>query len=198
MTLLGISISIASFISAFVFLSLYEHDKCNWQKITPGILLYIFAAILLPYLRISGLHNTYLLVSECALCGYIAFSAWTDMCDKYIYALPFTVLLIIYALSKIVASGDIWIIICPVIIIAVLYFGCCVIGNMGKGDMFVIAAICLMIADVYRILVCIAVSSVIFILSNLRNINWHKMNLNEGQAFIPALSAGLTLTIMIL
>ncbi len=194
--LAGICVSIAVFVCSFAFLSICEcENDCRWKTITPCILIYILAASVLSTLQIKVSQECYL--PGCALCGYIAYSAWTDSRDKYIYALPFLILLIVYSANLTIIAGSISVVILWLLMMSVFYFLCCKVGNMGKGDMYVIAGIFL-ILPFYNALICIGIAAVIFIASNLKKINWKKARINEKQAFIPSLTAALIITMMIL
>lgn len=191
----GIIISIAVFFLSFVILKKIDKsnkssDECRWKNAES---LRVAGFVLIAALLAASLSSVLtgdLYAAGCILAGYIAFCAYTDFCDRYIYAVPFILFLIIYIIIYIHDGGSAAAFLTAAIQLFIIYVFCCRIGHMGTGDMYVIAAAVFMLPPM-SFAFCIIIAVLVFILFNFRGIDWKKLKLKSGQAFIPALAIGM-------
>ena len=68
---------------------------------------------------------------------------------------------------------------------------------MGKGDIYAISAASILLGNIEKMAICLTVSLIIFVLYNLRYINWPMLKLDEGRAYVPAVLFGVITALLL-
>lgn len=187
---MGYFISVMVFFAAYALMYILDKEEYKWKSADNKHVIIIFACSAL--LSAYGVSQSYMLEAQyagCVLSGYLTFCALTDYTDKYIYAVPLAVICCIFFF---IIRCSMYYMVFLSILITVIYLICCRTGNMGKGDIYAISATAIMLNSIEKLAICLIISSVIFVLQNLRHIDVKRLSLKEKQAYVPAVLFGMT------
>lgn len=195
MVFTGYLIMVITFFAAYILFNKLDKSECRWKKANRALIAVFVVTLLAAYglsLNVQKISAVYIIGS--VLLGYLTFCAFTDYTDKYIYAFPLPAICCIFAF---ISKCSLQNIVLLVVFIAVLYILCCLAGNMGKGDIYAISAASILLGNIEKVAICLTVSLIIFVLYNLRYINWRMLKLDEGRAYVPAVLFGVITALLL-